>query len=123
MGSFSKNISSLEAYSLVKIIELYNYTKNRTPSNVLSNNGMCSCAVCITILAVAVNSDQFQFLHSCTLLLKPPILVCSWYKYWVLIPVNSNLISGNKDRGTGSPVHRPHPAFHHLQYGKAGWGL
>ena len=39
----------------------------------------CSCTVHVTILVVAVNSDQVQILWSYTLLLKPPVLMRSCY--------------------------------------------
>ena len=49
----------------------------------LSNIGLClRAAACYYFLVLAVNSDRFQILRSYTLLLKPPVLMCSCLRKW-----------------------------------------
>ena len=40
------------------------------------------CSYVLLFLVLVVNSDQFQILQSYTLLLKPPVLM---YSYWMLL--------------------------------------
>ena len=71
-----------------------NCTKNRTPSHVLSNNGLClhnMCRYVLLFLVMVVSSDQLQILRSYTLLLKPPILGSYIYRKFPGVPLVSSL--------------------------------
>ena len=74
----------LQQECVTSIVQL-NCTKNRPPGHVLSNNGLCLCTAVqyvLLSLVLVVNSDQFQILWSYTLLLKPPVLMCSYIVAW-----------------------------------------